>query len=458
MNHTDLQMPVIPAAKAFQHPTPELHVLNNGIQLWYLENTMIPLMSMKLVFDAGSFLDDASKAGIVALTSAMLKEGANGKSAQQISDQIEDLGATLFVSTTQDNSYIDLQSLSEEFPKGLEIVADIWQKADFLETDFSRLKRIWLNKLKTRADSPEASAKLASNLDFFGPKHPYAMPGEGYQATVEAITLEDLKSHYDKHLKSAKPFIVATGSIPTAELLALLNKHFGKLELDAKPTPAPQIPLRKHVKSLVIVDKADAPQSIIRIALPSKPASDPSILAIKLANIPFGGSFTSRLMQNIREDKGYTYGAYAAIADLKYDGFMIAQASVASEVTGPALIEFIHEFNQLVTGDFSAEEFERAKATWQSELVQTFETQSGTVGIFTSLLSNGLSVDVINDFAQKLPQMTLEEFQKVARAFPTLDQASITIVGDKSKILEQIKDLDLSEAKFRDAQGFPIEK
>ena len=447
-------LPVIPPAKLFQHQMPGIFTLDNDIPVWYLYNPIVPLMSMKIAFNAGSCLDPSDKAGRAALTAAMLKEGSNGKTAQAISDEIEILGATLYTSTSQDAQTLDLQAMTQFFPDALNILEEVWRKPDFSQASLDRLKKLWLTNLIARADAPEQLAKLAGNRDFFGDDHPYAISTDGYIHTIQAIQMDDLKTYYAQAFDPANATMIITGNMPQDELKVLLNKHFGNIPKASQEIPQCHITPRDHKTSVTIVHKANAPQTIIRIALPCVASNNPRLLNLKLVNIPFGGSFTSRLMQNIREDKGYTYGASSVIAPLREDGFMIAQSSVSSDVTGLALKEFLYEFNRLSQGNFDQDEFERAKATWQSELVQTFETQSGILSTLVSVIMNGLDIRTINDFARTLPNMTLDDFNAIAREFPKQDKMSITLVGDKDLILEQIKDLGLPEPTFRDNQGF----
>ncbi len=446
-------LPTIPPAKQFQHQLPAEFTLNNGIRVWYIHNPIVPLMSLKLSFESGSYMDPIDKAGLAALTSAMLKEGSNGRSAQAVSDDIEMIGASLYTSTSQDSISIDLQVMTQYFESGLDILENIWQHPDFTPQAYERLLKIWKTNLVSREDAPEQLAKLAGNRDFFGDTHPYAISTDGYLDTIPNITLDDVKAQYEVAFAPANATIIATGNLPADEVKALLNARFGSLDTTPKPLPPCVIPPYTPTQRVTIVDKPGAAQTIIRIALPSVKSDDPRLLNLKLVNIPFGASFTSRLMQNIREDKGYTYGAYASIAALKNDGFLIANAAVASDVTGPALKEFLYELDQLTQGNFTEEEFERAKATWQSELVQTFETQSGVISILTGLALNHHAPDKINKFAQSLPTLTLDQFNALAQTFPKLNQASITLVGDKDLILDQIKDLGLPEPTFRDNQG-----
>lgn len=452
---TDFNLPEIPPAKLFQHPTPQIMSLDNGIPFWYVQNPMVPLMSLKLVFTDGAASDPAEKSGLSAMTASMLKEGAAHKTAQQLSDDIENLGATVSTSVNQDASFITIQSLTQYFENCLDILADIWLKPDFEQASFERLQKIILNRLKQREDSPDQIAKLASNRDYFGDSHPYARASDGYINTLQAITLDDIKNRYKTQFPTSTAAFIAVGNMPAEDVRELLNARFGTLQIDAKPEVAAVPDVPTPVRSLTIVDKPDAPQTVIRIYQPAIPATSLKTLPWQFVNIPFGGSFTSRLMQNIREDKGYSYGANAVVSPMRHAGVMLSTSSVATEVTGPALLEFIHELTNLPKGDFTQDEFERARETWKSEFVQSFETQNGVIATITGLYLNQKPIDAINAFARSLEDFTLEQFNDAAREFPTLDQASITLVGDKKAILEQLKDFPepLPEPTFRDSEG-----
>lgn len=450
---SEFSLPEIPPAKLFQHAAPEILTLDNGIPFWYVQNPMVPLMSLRVVFTDGAASDPADKSGLSAMTAELLKEGAAGKSAQQISDEIEFLGATLSPSINQDSASIYFQSMTQFFEKGLDILSDIWLKPDFAQESFLRIQKIALNGLKQREDSPAAIAKLASNQSYFGDNHPYSRSTDGYISTIQTITADDVKERYKSLFSPAAAAFIAVGNMPAEDVRTLLNARFGKLELGEKPVSAAVSEVPAPEFRLTIVDKPDAPQTVIRIYQPAVKATDMKTLSWQFVNIPFGGSFTSRLMQNIREDKGYSYGANSAVSAMRQAGVMLSTSSVATEVTGAALHEFLYELGRLPKGDFTQEEFERARETWKSELVQSIETQAGMLNTITGLYLNRKPVDAINGFARELQNYTLEKFNGAAREFPTIEQADIVLVGDKKAILEQLKGMELPEPIYRDTEG-----
>lgn len=457
MNINDLPIPELAEAKLFQHGLPQSLETQNGISVWYVHNPMVALTSIRATFPVGAVADPAEKAGLVQFSMTMLKEGAAGRSAQLLSDAIEEIGASIYSTASQDNSALELQVMTDYLEEGLKIFADIWFRADFTPEAYTRLVKIRSNNLVQRGDSPDLVAKVAGNRDFFGPQSPYALPADGLLKTLPNIKLDDVREMAQRILLRRGVVITAVGNLEAEQFMAVLNRAIGAQSFGEAAKPAKIERNTGRGMSFNIVDKPGAAQSVIRIALPAPSLDDPMSLALKLVNIPFGGSFTGRLMQNIREDKGYSYGAYSVAASLKQDGLFIAQSSVSSDVTGAALGEFLYELRRLESGDFTQEELDRARATWQSELVQNFETQSGIVSLFSALQVNQQSGNLINEFSARIQNLSLEEFNAWARQSAKLSQASITIVGDKKMILEQCKDLNLPEPVFRTVEGEIIE-
>ena len=440
--------PQITPPEPFKTQTPKAFTLDNGIKLWVIHNNILPLTAIRITNHAGAAYDPENKAGLAAYTAAMLREGANKNSAFQISDIIEKTGASLSTHTSNDASGITLEVLTPYLDNLLTTVADIYTNPDFPEAEFDKLKNIITNGITQRNNKPDYIAKLIATKRFFGTNHPYAMPNEGTIETIQNIQLEDIKNFY-KYYAPEHTDIIAVTDLEPSQLRDALNNKLGMWKPESKPLPELNFPETTHENQLVIVDKPGAPQSVIRITLPGPKNTDPQLLKCRWMNIPFGGSFTGRLMQNIREDKGYTYGAYANFVPLEYDGYFIASASVATDVTGPALAEFIHEFNRLPKKDFSQDELTRAKSTWQANYVQSIENRMGLVNLFTGMITSNLPLETVNQFSEKLPALTLEDLNNTAASLPAIkEKALILIVGDKEQILPQLKELNLPDPVY----------
>lgn len=455
---TIVAMPQIAKAKLFQHAMPEVYKLDNGMDVLYVHNPMIPLMNMKVVFNSGGSADPKDKSGLSSFTATMLKEGANGKSAQELSDAVERIGATLGPGMTQDTGSIYIESLTQYFGAAVDILSDVWLKPDFTQESFERLQKIVVMRLQQRADSPTAVAKLASDTAYFGMENPYGRSVDGYVDTVSRMTVEDIKARYADLFHPSRAAIVGVGDMEPSKFVALMNDKFGKLDREKDAPKVVDLGFEKveAKRRLVVVDKPNAPQTVIRIYEPAVSSTSMETLTWQFVNIPFGGSFTSRLMQNIREDKGYSYGASSGVVSMLHDGVFVSTSSVESGVTGAALGEFMAELSRLPKGDFDEDEFARARETWKAELVQSFETQAGVLATIAGLYVNDKPMTAINDFARELETYDLAKFNAIAREFPTIDEATIVLVGDRSTILSQIAGMDLPEPEFYDTQGHRV--
>lgn len=450
-----LPLPEIAKPKLFQHVMPTSYRLDNGMDVYYIYNPTLPLMSMKVVFNSGSYDDPKEKSGLSSFTAALLKEGANGKSAQEISDAVEQIGATLGPGMKHDTASIYVESLTHYFRDAVDILSDIWLKPDFTQESFERVKKIVLTRLRQREDSPTAVAKLAADAAFYGDQSPYGRSADGYISTINAISPDDIRARHADLFSPSRAAIFGTGNMAPEAFVGLMNEKFGKLErhpADASASPQETIAAAAQ-KRLVIVDKPNAPQTVIRICEPGIASTSFKTVTWQFVNIPFGDSFTSRLMQNIREDKGYSYGANSGLVSLKRGGAFVSASSVESAHAGAALKEFLHELKRLPEGDFEEDEFARARETWRSELIQLFETQAGALATISALYVNGKPMDAINRFARELETFDLARFNEIAREFPSIDEATIVLVGDKTAILGQIADMDLPEPEFYDTQG-----
>ena len=269
------------------------------------------------------------------------------------------------------------------------------------------------------------------------------------------MTVEDIKARYADLFHPSRAAIVGVGDMEPSKFVALMNDKFGKLDREKDAPKVVDLGFEKveAKRRLVVVDKPNAPQTVIRIYEPAVSSTSLETLTWQFVNIPFGGSFTSRLMQNIREDKGYSYGASSGVVSMLHDGVFVSTSSVESGVTGAALGEFMAELSRLPKGDFDEDEFARARETWKAELVQSFETQAGVLATIAGLYVNDKPMTAINDFARELETYDLAKFNAIAREFPTIDEATIVLVGDRSTILSQIAGMDLPEPELYDTQG-----
>ncbi len=434
--------------------------LSNGITVWYLHSTRVPLTTLRLITDGGALFDGPDQAGLASMTARMLLEGTPSHNALEIADAFERLAASVSPFATHDTAEVHLQVLSRNLDPSLALVADLVRNASFPPEELERVRKIWLSRLQQRGSDPHEVARLVSSRAFFGDDYAYAQPLAGFAPTIASLTAEDLHAFKTTHYRPEHTRLVIVSDLEQAALLALLESHLGDWQPDGAAAPrtakaTSPLPQARREPALVLVHKAEAPQSLIRILLPGRASGDPALAGLDLINTVFGGAFTSRLMQNLREDKGYTYGARSQFNSARHDGIFVASAAVDTEATGPALKEFLYEFGRLASGDLSEAELLRAKASRSAELAQTFESQDGALATYASLASARLPAETLHGWISAAEAYDLEQINALSQEITRLDQAVIVVVGDLHAIAPQLEGLGLPTPEYRDAEGQP---
>jgi zinc protease len=320
------------------------------------------------------------------------------------------------------------------------------------EADWSRVQNDRLTSLVQRRDQPEAVAALVSDRVLFGEQHPYGRPASGYEKTVKAITAADLRGQYQKVWRPNNARLVVVGDFDAGQLKAALEQAFGGWKKGPVPAARAASP-RKQRPRLVLVDKPGAPQTVLRLVGPGAARSSPDRPPLALLATVLGGSFTSRLNFNLREQKGYTYGAGSSFQFLRRPGPFAASASVFTKVTDAALGEFLKELTTLRTGDVTSAELTKARAMQQQRLAEALSTTGGTAGTFADLALYGLPLDEPVRFTRALEKADAALLKRLANR--SIDPATLTIVavGDRKVIEPGLRALGLPAPEIRDADG-----
>ncbi|HEU4436664.1 MAG TPA: pitrilysin family protein, partial [candidate division Zixibacteria bacterium] len=310
------KMPSPAKEPTFTPPKVQKGKLSNGMEVWLAEEHKLPLVQMQVVVKSGWAGDPKGKPGAAALTAALLDEGTRSRSALEISSEAKILGAQLSTSSFFDGSTATLNVLKKNFDGGLDLLADVVQNPVFPAEELERQRQIYLGRIMQESKEPVASAIKAFQKALFGENHPYSQPytGSGTEASVKAIQRDDLVNYYETYYAANNATIVAAGDVTMDELLPKLEKAFGNWE--QKEVPAVNIPPGPAIRGskVVLVDKPGAAQSVIALARPGVERSSPDYYALQVMNTILGGSFSSRLNQNLRETKGWTYGAGSGFA------------------------------------------------------------------------------------------------------------------------------------------------
>jgi zinc protease len=448
--------PAIEPLPALKLAAPTTFTLTNGLAVVAVPRTAAPIVALQLVVRSGADADPAALAGLAAATADMLDEGAGARGPLDIARELDALGAELGLGATRDGSALNLNLPAAGLDRALALVADIVMRPRLADEDWQRVQNDRVTALVQRRDQPEAVAALVSDRALFGDAHPYGRPPGGYERTVRAITIADLRRFYETHWRPNNATLVVTGAYDPATLRPSLEQALGGWKRGPLPPPTAAAPPPRQRPRLVLVDKPGAPQTVLRLVGPGVARSSPDRPPLALLATVLGGSFTSRLNFNLREQKGYTYGASARFQFLRRPGPFTAAASVFTKVTDAALTEFLKELGGMATSPITAEELTKARALLQQQIAESLSTTAGTAGTYADLSLYRLPLDEPARFTRALATADAARLKRLAGK--AIDPRTVTIVavGDRKTVEPALRALGLPAPEIRDTDGNPI--
>jgi predicted Zn-dependent peptidase len=444
------ERPAAAAERAFSPEAPESFKLSNGLEVRHWRRSELPLVSVKLLVKAGTAEDDPPQAGRTYLMTQMLDEGAGARGALEFNDALDRLGAAFSASCSQESLPINLSVLKRNFDEALSLYADAILRPQFDEREWQRVKALHLAELKQAADRPDELAVRVGMREFFGVDHPYGRPADGTINSVEALSIDDIRDAHQQLLDPANAVLFIAGDLTADEARTALERALGSWKAAEQKTHGASVasaastrnPANESLK-VIVVDKPGSVQTVIRFYLPAPAYRNPQRVQRQLLNTILGGSFTSRLNQNLREKHGYTYGAWSVAAMEPSTGYLAMGADVQAEQTAPALREFLDELRRIRTGDISEEEAAKARETKRVERVKSFQGLDGTLIAAAELEKNNMPFTAMADDLAAISATTAGELNEIASDAIPLESALLVLVGDKQLLLEQLKSVDL---------------
>jgi zinc protease len=423
------------------------------MELYLVEDHKLPLIQVNLMVKNGWAADPVDLPGTAAITAELLDEGTKNMSALEISDEIRRLGAVFNTLSDFHNSEITLNTLKKNLDESLNLMAEVVVNPVFPEEELERIRNLYLGRIQQEARRPFTIAYKIFNKELFGDGHPYAQPytGTGTEASVSAITLNDIKSFYKANYVPNNSAVVVVGDITLDEAKSKIEKAFKNWK-QGESAPAPIADINNIDKTKIcIVDNPNAAQSVIIIGNPSLKRNDADYTAVRVMNNVLGGQPSARLNMNIREDKGYTYGAFSALRGRKAVGSLFAYAEVQTEVTKESLVEFLYEFNGII-GDrpVTEEDLKDSKANLIKSFPRGFQNFSGIADGVATIVTMGLPIDEWSKFGGRVKSIDLATANKAAKDYVRPDGLLIVIFGDREKIEPAIRDLNLGEIYYLD--------
>ena len=438
------QPPPLGPAPSLKLPAIQKQRLSNGLAVWIVEHHEVPLAQINLIVRSGSAADPIGKYGVGSLTAAMLDEGAGTRSSLDLADAIEFLGANLSTASSFDASSVRMSVPVSKLAEALPLMSDIALRPSFPVSELDRLRKERLTGLLQARDNAGALIQLAFPRIVFGPTHRYGTSANGLPATIEALTVDDLKTFYRSHFRPDNATLLVVGDLTPATALPMLERAFGNWKADGMAPLVADVPNAPQLtkRQVYLVDKPEAAQSQIRIGWVGVSRSTPDYAVLEVLNTVLGGSFTSRLNQNLREKNGYAYGASSGFDMRLSAGPFLAAAGVQTDKTADALKEFFNELNGILT-PVPPDELAKARNYVALGFPGEFETTGDMARKLEELVIYNLPDTTFSDFVPSVTAVTAADLQRAAARFVQPERMAVVVVGDLKLIEGPIRALNL---------------
>jgi predicted Zn-dependent peptidase len=358
----------------------------------------------------------------------------------------------------RDASSVSIQALSSKLEPALSLLADAVAKPRHEKRDWSRVSALWNNALKNRTHEPNDVARVVTTFAYYGPKHPYAHPPDGTLASAKKVQLGDIAKWHKTIWRPDAATIIVVGDVKAADLTPLLAKAFAawKAPAESAPSVADPGPAPPSEPRSLVVDRPDAPQIVMSWVRPGPKASDAAYAPLSMINIALGGSFTSRLNQNLREDHGWTYGARSNVSAQRSAGMVVVRAAIRADAISGALRETRKELGALAKEGLGENDIEKVRALLNGDALEAYGTVRGVGGSLAGNASLGLLPDQdVRDLAAQR-SASAKELSALAAKYFDLSAATVVLVGPKDRAIEALAENGLPKPEFVDAEGAPV--
>lgn len=436
---------------------PRSTTLSNSLTVIVSKRHAFPTAAVNLVVRAGAAADPSGKEGNAWMTAEMLDEGSRTRSALEIAHELERLGATLSIAADLEASTLALRSLSRNLDTATAILADVALQPDFPAAELERQRQRRLDAILRERENPQVLASQLFPRLLYGPDHTYGRWPGGAPDSLRVLTVTDLVAFYEAHYRPENAALIFTGDVGFEEAVALAERHFGAWKRGAAsdipditvlPTSEPDSP------QVYLVHSPQAQQSQICVGSLGAPRRAEDYAAIQVMNAIFGGTFTSRLNLNLREKKGYTYGASSRFTHYTQSGYWVSRAPVQANATAESITEMLEEIRGLYREHPPTDsELESAKLPLVRQHAMRFETSAGIAEELSQLFIYGLPLDTPHGYEEQVMALTLDQVRAAAQRYLNPLRLVILVVGDLSEIESRVRALNLEPVTVVDADG-----
>jgi zinc protease len=444
-------------ASHFSLPVPASFKLANGLTVMLVEQHKLPIVSANLMVLSGSDMNPINRPGLASFTADMLPEGTSRRSALQIADDSAQIGAAVRTNSTGDFSAVAIRTLKQNVDAAFDLISDVALHPKFDAAEIERVRKRRQTRILQLHDDPVQTALGVFLKVVFGPQHPYGYRQQGTEESNRVIRRDEIEKFWQQGYTPGNSALVLAGDLTQDEARRLAEKYFGQWSGDTSKHMPPPVDV-KTKRAVYIVDKPAAPQSFVLAGSLGVPRSTPDYVPLEVMNNALGALFSSRLNMNLREQHGYTYGAFSAFLYRRGPGLFVAGGGIRTDVTAPAVQEIFKELERIRTAPLSTEELQFAKGAFARSLAGYFETSERTAATAAELFTYDLPLDYYRKLTPQIDAVTAADVQRVAEKYVNPDTAIVVASGDLAKIEPELKKLAIGAVEARDFDGNPVKE
>jgi zinc protease len=437
--------------RALNLPLSEETTLSNGLRVIVVEQRRLPLVSFRLAFRTGDASDPTEMPGLTDIMTDMLTEGTESHTSRQIAEESARYGASLSAGAASDFLTVAASSLSTYADRVLELLAEVTLRPTFPEGELALAKANAQQNLIAQRAQPSFLASEAVARVLFG-AHPYAVVAPTAES-IESLTRDALVRHHRALLIPNNAILLVVGDVSREHFVARAEELFGGWAAGEVAEPCFPAPPTRTERTAYLVDRPGSAQTNILVANTSMTRTDPDYFPMLVMHTILGGNASARLFMNLREEKGYTYGAYTQFDARRHAGSFRATTEVRGEVTGASLKEIFYELERIRTDDVSDKELTDAKTYLTGVFPIRLETQEGLVEQLVQIRMHELAPDYLLTYREQIQLVTKDDVRRVARLYVRPDSAAVIVVGDGAQIREQVAPYVGSVEDFTAAHG-----
>jgi len=414
----------------------------NGLKVFVARTTEVPMFSFYLVIPAGSAMDEAGKEGQANLTAGLLLKGADGMSAEEIANAIESLGGNISTNAGTDYTVISGDFMSKDLSFALDYLAKVVLKPDFPAEEVEREKKLVISGIRSTKENPSAFA-TRQFFAFLAEGHPYGHPVSGYESSVSALTRDDVVGFYKKYYQPSGAILAIVGDVRARKVFKEVSKRFGGWKgSGGARVEIPAInPDKKVARKVIVIDKPDATQSQIRIGCYAPPVNNPDYFALTVANNILGGGFTSRLMEEIRVNRGLTYGARSFLSQYARGGFFGVTTFTKNKTLRETIDVALTEVKRIGTEPVDEKELEKAKKYLSGLYPFELETNDHLARTLARVAFYSIPLDYVNKYRELVGKVSSGDIMNVAKKYFHADNNLILLITNYAETKDQLEGL-----------------